>query len=407
MSEYNKLTQKLLAAGYTAENYPKDKVHIAGGCYSVGNPLENIYGGFEYNRVYCDAFIYKTGCGMMVFGKNVWPELSFSGEKWCHENGNPVIRCPYDKSKCPMNDERLHGIQGGGKSIQCLCVCHRTEETYDYEHSFEKEENERQEERQRKYQEYFEAHNGRICDRHMHYNERTREWKMIYEPYSCAEMCYSQYGFCPILGRELSKKRGNVYYDRKTSGVIKQKEPQGSIFDGNTWTHIEKGIRYFDKPCSMDICEAFVKVQSAKIQHDYITNHSTEFMLDKQFKVEIFNIRAETKPSRDLMQDLQDIKEGITITHASDAEKREKERKKEERKETQRKKIEKLEKKLVEVGYENLESYSIERVHADKWLGAERIAELEEIRQKKLYAEQNRPHQMSLQDLFDMGGGFM
>ena len=141
MSEYNKLTQKLLAAGYTAENYPKDKVHIAGGCYSVGNPLENIYGGFEYNRVYCDAFIYKTGCGMMVFGKNVWPELSFAGEKWCHENGNPVIRCPYDKSKCPMNDERLHGIQGGGNAIQCLCVCHRTEETYDYEHSFEKEEN--------------------------------------------------------------------------------------------------------------------------------------------------------------------------------------------------------------------------------------------------------------------------
>lgn len=399
MEKYNNLTKRLLDEGYTAENYPKDKVHIAGGCYSGnGNPLDNIYGGFEYNRIYCNKFIYKTGCGMHVVGKNVIDSMGFCGEEWCHENDNPVIRCPYDKPNCPMNDERLQGIHGGGICIQCFCVCHKTEEYYDYENSFEKEEKKRQEEKNRKYQEYSDAHNGRICSRHMIYNERTREWHMNYEPYSCAKMCYSQNGYCPVLGRELSKKRGNVYYDLKTSGTVKQQEEQCSMFDGEQWTHIEKGMRVFDKPCSMDICEAFVKVQSDKILHDYEVNHSTEYMFDKSFKAEILNIRSESKPSRDLIQDLQDIKDGITIVHASDSEKRMKEQKKERRKLAQQKKIAKLEKVLIDVGYENLEPYSMNRVHADKWLDPERLGELAQLRQQKIKEEQEKPVQLSLFD---------
>lgn len=400
MEKYNNLTRRLLDEGYTAENYPKDKVHIAGGCYSEnGNPLDNIYGGFEYNRIYCDAFTYKTGCGMHVVGKNVINSMGFCGEEWCHENDNPVIRCPYDKPNCPMNDERLNGMFGSGTCIQCFCVCHKTEDPYDYEHSFEKAEKERQEEKERKYQEYSNAHNGRICSRHMIYNERTREWHMNYEPYSCAKMCYSQNGYCPVLGRELSKKRGNVYYDLKTSGTVKQQEAQCSMFDGEQWTHIEKGMRVFDKPCSMDICEAFVKVQSDEILHNYEVNHSTEYIFDKSFKAEILNIRAESKPSRDLIQDLQDIKDGITIVHASDSEKRMKQQKKERRKLAQQKKIAKLEKVLIDVGYENLEPYSMNRVHADKWLDPERLEALEQLRQQKIKEEQEKPVQLSLFDM--------
>lgn len=396
MGKYNKLTQKLLEQGYSADNYPKEKVHIAHGYYSGNNPLDNIYGGFEYNRIYCDTFTYQTGCGMHVIGKHVISNMGFASEEWCHENDNPVIRCPYDKPECPMNDERLHGIHGGGLSIQCFCVCHKTDEPYNYEHSFEKCEKERQEEKKRKFQEYSDAHNGRVCERHMIYNERTREWKMIYEPSKCANHCFSRDGYCPILGRELSKKRGNVYYDLKTSGIVKQQKAQCSIFDGEQWTHIEKGIRVFKKPCSMDICEAFVKVQSDKILRNYQINHSTEYMFDKNFKAEILNIRAEARQSRDLMQDLQDIREGITITHASDSEKKEKEAKKEKRKLAQQKRIAKLEKVLVEIGYENLEPYSMDRVHADKWLDPERLSELEEIRQQKIKEEQEKPIQLSL-----------
>lgn len=399
MEKYNKLTKRLLAAGYTAENFPKDKVHIAHGGYSAnGSPLENIYGGFEYNRIYCDAFIYRTGCGMHVIGKNVLSNMGYYGEEWCHENDNPVVRCPYDKPECPDNDPRLHGMHGGGLCIQCWCVCHRTGEPYDYEHSFEKAEKERKEEKERKYREYSDARNGRVCERHMNYNERTREWSMTYEPSNCAKMCYSGNGYCPVLGRELSRKRGNVYYDLKKSGIIRQREAQASIFDGESWTQIEKGIRFFEKPCSMDICEAFVKVQSDEILHHYLINHSKEFMIDKDLKVEICNIRAESKPSRDLMQDLQDIKDGISITHASDEEKRNREQKKKKRQQASQKKIEKLERKILAAGYQGLAPYSVDRIHAEKWLGEDRIRELERQREQQLKEEQEKPVQLSLFD---------
>lgn len=400
MSKYNLLTQRLLAEGYTADNYQKNKVHIAGGYHTASTgPLDNVYGGFEYNRVYSDNFLYKTGCGMYVKGSNVLTHMGYMGEEWCHENDNPVVRCPYDKAECPLNDNRLHGIFGGGNCIQCWCACHKTDAPYDYDHSFEKAEKDRQDEKRRKYQEYADAHNGRICQNHMYYNERTREWNMYYEPAICARMCSTQNGYCPVLGRELNEKRGNVYYDLKTSGIKKQTEAQHSLFDGERWTHIEKGMRVFKNPCSMDICEAFIKVQSDKILSDYKINHSVEYLLDKSFRVEILNIRAESKPSRDLMQDLQDIRDGIEISHASDSEKQKKEAKKEKRKLAKQKNIERLEKKIVEVGYESLAEHSVDRVHADKWLTPERLEELEQIRQQKINEEQEKPVQLSLFDM--------
>lgn len=393
--EYNKLTKKLLAEGYTAENFPKDKVHIAGGCYSRnGNPLDNIYGGFEYNRIYCEAFIYKTGCGMHVKGSNVLSSMGFMGEEWCHENDNPVIRCPYDKGECPKNDSRLHGTRGGGLCIQCWCVCHRTDEPYDFEHSFEKAEKERKEERDRKYQEYSDAHNGRICERHMYYDERTREWHLRYEPSSCAKLCYSQNGYCPILGKQLSHKRGNVYYDLKTSVVPDMRDKQISMFDKDKHVSIEKGRRFFEKPCSMDICEAFVKVQADEIAYQYGVNHSWEKFINPSWEFEILNIRAEAKESRDLIQDLQDIKAGIKITHASDLEKNEKIRKHERReKETQRR-IAKIEKRILEIGYCNMESYEQDR--CCKYLSFDRIDELEAIREERLKEQALEPVQLSL-----------
>ena len=400
MSKYNLLTKRLLAEGYTADNYPKDKVHIAGGYHTASTgPLDNVYCGFEYNRVYSDNFLYKTGCGMYVKGSNVLTHMGYMGEEWCHENDNPVVRCPYDKAECPLNDKRLHGIFGGGLCIQCWCACHKTDEAYDYEHSFEKANQDRKDEERRKYQEYSDAHNGRVCQNHMYYNERTREWNMYYEPAICASMCFAQNGYCPVLGRKLNEKRGNVYYDLKTSGIKKQTEAQRSLFDGERWTHIEKGMRVFKNPCSMDICEAFIKVQSDKILSDYKVNHSTEYLFDKSFKAEILNIRAESKPSRDLLQDLQDIRDGIEISHASDNEKQKKEAKKEKRKLAKQKNIERLEKKIIEVGYENLVEYSADRVHADKWLTPERLDELEQIRKQKIKEEQEKPVQLSLFDM--------
>ena len=390
MREYNRLTKELLAKGYTAENFPKDMVHLPGGCYSSSrNPLENFYGGFEYNRIYSGSIVYQTGCGKYVLGKNVISSMAYMGEEWCHENDNPVIRCPYDKADCPANDPRLQGICGGGRCIQCWCVCHKTNNPYDYENSFERAESDRREEMEEKKKAFIESRSGHACERHMIYDERTREWHMSYEPRQCASLCYSINGYCPILGKTLNKKRGNVYYDLKKTFV----RHDGSLFDGEITVSIEKGIRFFKSPCSMDICEAFIKTQPNEILKTYRANHSYECYMKDGPIVDVQNIRAESRPSRDLMQDLEDVRDGIHVTHASDLDKAEKTRKREKREKSKHDRIVRLEKKLIKIGYYNLEPKSLDRVHADKWLGHERISELEKERK-----DRNRYTQLTLFD---------
>lgn len=409
MKEYNKLTKRLLAEGYTTDNYPKDKVHIAHGCYAEnGNPLDNMYGGFEYNRMYYETFVYKTGCGLYVSGKEVLSGMGCSGTDWCHENNNPVIRCPYDKADCADNDSRLHGMRGGGLYIQCWCVCHRTDESYNYENSFEKAEKERHEEKELKYLEYCEAHKGRICRNHMYFNERTRTWTLRYDPKICANLkCYGWNGgkfdkydsTCPIMGRELTKEKGNVFYDLKTSYL--RTDLNGTLFEGQIDTAIEKGKRVFGAQVSMDICRNYVKLCKddliSKIKMNY---HSELFFAEhygRYFNVEVLNIRAEKRESRDLMQDLQDIRDGISISYDSDLIKEANKAKSEKRKHAKEKRIVAMEKRILEIGYGNMDTF--EQNKACKLLDFDRIDELETMRQQKIKEEQEKPVQLSLFDM--------
>jgi len=326
MREYNELTKRLLAQGYHARYFPEDMVHIAyGGYRGDGDDLNNIYGGFEYNRAYSDRLVYQTGCGKYVFGRNVISDMGYMGVDWCHENDNPVIRCPYDKPECPDNDPRLYGTHGGGLCIQCFCACHPATTPYDYENSFEKAEDERQAEKNQKYQEYADAHGGRVCWNHMYYDERTRKWQQRYDPGDCARLKCS--GMCPILGRELDRKKGNVYYDTKIT--YRRYDLDGTLFEGQKDTVVTRGIRKFKYPVSMDICRNYVKLCREKLIRDVQINdyHYELFMAEyhgREFGLEIYNIRAEQRESRDLAQDLQDIRDGIKVCHASDDEKRRK-----------------------------------------------------------------------------------
>ena len=394
--EYNKLTQQLLAEGYTAENHP-EYVRVCTSRFSDGDPLHNLAGGFEYKRYFRDTIVYKTGCGRYIMGSHAIGGFSYIID-WSHENDNPVFRCPYDKPQCEYNDQRLWGECGGGLCTQCFCTCHKTEEQYDYDNSIEKADREREEEKARKYEEYSKAHKGRVCWNHMYYDERTREWSQRYDPIKCARVCLSQNGYCPILNRQLSRKRGNVYYDLRESGAV-IKEDQISLFEKDRWEKATKGIRYLKNPCSMDICEAIAKTKGDEIRWHFSINHTMESMMDKTYTWEIYNIRAETKPSRDLMQDLRDLKEGIPITFEDDMIRERNKEKKEKRQKSREKAIQRLEKKILEIGYENLSETSLDRVHAEKWLKPERLEELERIRQKRIKEEQEKPVQLSLFDI--------
>lgn len=383
--EYNKLTQELLAVGYTVENFPAH-VRIPSGQLSGNNPLNNIYGGFEYQSSYVYNLVLKTGCGKHIKGTNVIRDMSYMGIHWTVENNNPVFLCPYEKSSCPHNDHRLNQSPNSVMSSRCYCTCSITEEAYDYENSIEKANDERRAEINRKYEEFSTAHHGRVCQNHMFYNEKTGEWHLSYEPERCATGChFSISGFCPILGKQLSKKRGNVFYDLKQTRKIQPVNNQVSLFDGELVTSIEKGKRFFKSPCSIDICEAFIKAHGKEtIAKRYGANNSINKVMDSTWSYEILNVRAESRPSRDLFSDLEDIRNGILITHESDNIKRNKEEKKETRKKRQEAKMKRLEKKILDVGYEALQPYSSDRIHADKWFSKEHIEELERIRLQRI-----------------------
>lgn len=398
--KYNKLTQRLLEQGYTADNYPKSMVRIGGGGYNHENPLDNYNGGFEYLRIYCEGLVYKTPCGLHIQGKNVFDNVGWNGIEWCHENENPLFICPYGNQDCKY---RPSVLKDSTMATKGWCCCHPVNEVYQHEKSVEHIIEERQKEKEKKYQEYVLLHKGRVCRNHMYYDESIGEWSMRYKPVVCAKSCCSENGYCPILGKQLSRKRGNVYYDLVKRGRIKKAKGQLSLFEEKeTWESVHRNIRFFDKPCSIDICEAFIKRQKEEISRWYEVNHSYEKWIDSSFQFEIINVRAECKPSRDLLQDLEDLRNGITIYYDDEEEKLRKEKKKQHKEELQQKKVAKLEKKIREIGYENLEPFSSDKMHADKWFTRERLEQLEDERQQLIIKKQNELVQLSLLDYLSL-----
>jgi hypothetical protein len=263
-----------------------------------------------------------------------------------------------------------------------FCSCSTTEEEYDYSKSIEKIIKEKREERDQKFLDFSESRSGRVCRTQMRYNEAAQAWELHYRPENCAQMkCF---GYCPILGKNLDRQKGNVYYDVKLT--YRRYDLDGTFFEGQVDTQIVKGKRFFKNPVSMDICKAFVKLQKDDLKQFVLLNqYHTELFFAKtrnlQYSVEILNIRAEHRESRDLFQDLEDLKAGILITHESDKVKADKAVKSQRRQIAKEKRIHRLEKKVLETGYEKLEPFEQEKI--SRLLGADRLAELEKERAEK------------------------
>lgn len=90
-----------------------------------------------------------------------------------------------------------------------------------------------------------------------------------------------------------------------------------------------------------------------------------------EFHYEVENIRIEARETRDLLQDLQDVAEGIEVVHASDLLNAAKEQKSRRRKDAAAKRAEK---KLRAVGWDALDEASRKRIR--KALGEGRVNEI-------------------------------
>ena len=397
--EYNKLTRKLLAAGYTADDYP-NYVTIDNYARNKNNLLDNYIGGFSYVRWWIYEKTFKTPCGMQCKGLTASIHLDMNGISWNYENDNPLITCPYHRLDCQKKHSLLFG--SGNDITRSWCNVHLVDEEYVYEGSVEAVEK-LEDDRIRREKVSFElARRGRTCDAHMHYDRDENEWKMNYDPINCGQLqCRGRhYGddnknICPILGRPLDKKKGNVFYDIKKTA--ERTDLKGTLFEGQIDTVIEKGIRYFSHPVSMDICKNVVKLCQDEIRWKVnMENHSDIFMAlheARLYKVEVINIRAEQRESRDLLQDLQDIKDGIHVYHASDMQLAAKRAKEERRKKSAEKATQQLRNKILKTGFASLDR--TEERKARKMLTETEIDVLETKYQEE---QKNKPVQMTLDD---------
>ncbi len=388
--EYNLLTQRLLAEGYTAENYP-GYVEVCRS--SWGKELwQNLAGGFEYTREYLKSMVFKTGCGLLIKGDRFTTgSMSYMGKDWRPENDNPVIGCPYRKCECDLRDPILDGLAGGTFRI-IECDCHQTDEAYCYERSVDKVRDEESYEMRQKYDAYAARVKGHTCHWHMRYDYVEKKWKQRYDPMVCSRYCQRVGGICGLTHKPVSKKRGNVFYDVRISYI----RHDGTLFDGEEVVIISKGNRLFEIRKSITICEQVAKRCARDIQ-DWAKNKYHRETLLFGWKVEVLNIRVEQRESRDLMQDLQDIREGIEVIHASDSEKQAKEIKKMRRQQAKEKRIKAIEKRILDIGYEGMEWVEQNRAH--KLLDADRIEELEAMREENQRKEWEEPVQMNIFDM--------
>lgn len=222
----------------------------------------------------------------------------------------------------------------------------------------------------------------------------TEKWEQIYNPLICAQSCQCVGSTCLLKHTPVSKKRGNVFYDVKITTVRRD----DTFFNGQKNVTIKKGCRFLERNTSLTICENIVRYCQKEIQRK-ATEHYHREILIANWKVEVINIRAEQRESRELIQDLQDIQNGITVIHASDQARLDKATKRQRKNEQKEKRKRKPEEQIIKNGWQDVAANFLDYHHAMKWFGEEKIQLLEKQHQEYLVSEQQKPQQLSLFDL--------
>lgn len=357
--ETNKISLELLAQGWTKDQTPEGF-----------RPWNDFYGGWEYKQSTYRKFTFITPCGLLLKGDHIITDMGYMGVNWMVENDNAVINCPYYSLRdCSVRHPLLRGknlysfISRIGNYKHCS-VC-RTDRPWVYHNSLEKVLDDNEAEEETLWKAFAERHNGRVCKHQAYFNRSEKKWHIRYDPMQCSTYCCT---YCTILQRPVSPKKVNVYYDLKRTWT----EPGEGFVPEETKVSVTKGIKLLR--ASETICEAVVKVCRADIQRKAeLNNHSFCFFGGS---VEVLNLRVDRKPTRDLLQDLQDVANGIAVVHQSDMDKAKKADKHERRVVSQTKRVEQFQKMIRTSGFDGL-SVSNQR-RAEKHLTKEQIQQAEQ-----------------------------
>ena len=309
----NELTKRLFAEGWTEDHHPD---HVFWGFFQ----------GFRYKWEYERELTWKTSCGLFVSGWSVgFSDTSFGGVDYIPENNNPLILCPYKRKACEHIPEGLRGKYP-------LCPCHMTEEPYDKARSVEAIEDDRT---KRYHEQYMEITGGSycicVCDNNGFQGGLVR---VEYDVQKCINYgCKNE--TCVIRKQPRDLTKVNIFYDIRRTKITRKG------FLEHTDVSVTKGEKVFEKPVARTDAEIWLKVKQANYtplnNRTVIEGRKTpddrrmEFFSDHhrkwpdydyfEFRYEVENIRIEKKESRDLLQDLRDVEEGLTVVHASDQQK--------------------------------------------------------------------------------------
>ena len=360
MKELNELTRRLLAEGWKPEDTPPGT-----------HPYADYYGGWTYTGEAIKSMVWETPCGLLADSRHFLNGyLSFHGIDWRVENGNPVVCCPvFPSAPCPLRDPRLCSERCSSRStdVAYQCACHRTERPYTYKGSIDEAHDLVWKEAGKRWEVFKARHNGRVCRSQSRYSRTTKTWSTSYDPMYCADMRCT---YCDVLAKEIDRHKGNVFYDLRRTWVEKGE----GFFPDQQKTVVEKGCKLLERKVSLTICEAIVKYGKHMIEDRIQLNHHHELFFNKTLKIEVINLRVAKVNTRDIMQDLQDIANGIEVIHAADSLKAAKEQKRARRAAAKAQRIRKVEKMILTHGWEELDSAWKRR--AEKLLDEDRISEL-------------------------------
>ena len=361
MKEVNELTRRLLAEGWKPEDTPPGT-----------HPYQDYYGGWTYTGEAIRSTVWETPCGLLVNGRHFLNGyMAFNGVDWRVENGNPVVCCPvFPSAPCPLRDPllRTEKYDLHSSDVVCQCACHQTDRPYTYEGSVEEAHDRVWKEAGERWEVHKAQHKGRVCRQQSRYGRTTKTWRSYYDPMECANFdCCS---YCDVLAKELDTRKGNVFYDLRRSWTVKGE----GLFPDQQKTVVEKGCKLLSQTVSLTICEAIIKYGRHEAERRIRSKYHRDLFFDKTLEIEIINLRAARVDARDIMQDLQDIANGIEVIHTADKMEAAKEQKRARRAAAKERRIRKVETMILAHGWEPLED--IWKRRAEKLLDADRIDEL-------------------------------
>lgn len=335
MTELNNLTKKLLSEGYSKENPPPHYIK-----------WDDFYGGWQYHSVQTENMCLITPCGLM---QKAWfiHEISFGGINWCLENDNALVFCPYQKKGCPKNNPLIKDLKIG---YGFFCESKISNEPYDYERSIAKIDKRNFELEEGQIKAFAKTCKDGFCREQLCFNHITGAMWLDDDPTRCIN---NNCSYCTLRKQPISTKKGNVFYDLKLISLVKGE----GLFPDELKTSIIKGKRFFDKNRSITLCQ-WIAEKPGIIEEKERSRHHRELFFSKYhgmyFELEILNVRAETRESRDLDQDLRDLADGIKVTHYSDTVAQAKEAKHERKQKAQSSKIRALKKQIEGSGFASL-----------------------------------------------------